>query len=76
MIAGRPTALWGGLLGAALNVIAIILAIGTEAELTPEMIGLFAALNSIGLAIIGILANVAVNGSMLGRGDGQGERRT
>jgi len=74
MIAGRPTALWAGLFGAVLNLIAIGWSVYTNAELTPEMVALFAALNAVGLAVIGILANVAVNGSMLGRGDGQGHR--
>lgn len=73
MIWGRPTALWAGLLGAVLNLLAIAWSVYTNAELTPQMIALFAAFNSLGLAVIGILANVAVNGSMLGRG-GQGHR--
>jgi hypothetical protein len=74
VIYGRPTALWAGLLGALLNLVAIGWSVATNAELTPEMVALFAAINAVGLAVIGILANVAVNGSMLGRGDGQGRR--
>ncbi len=67
MIAGRPTALWLGLLQAVLNVVAVIVVIYTGHELDAQMLALFAALNALGAAVIAILANVAVTGTFFGR---------
>lgn len=67
MIYGRPTALWLGLLQAVLNVVAAIWIVSTGQPLTEQLIALFAALNTLGAAIVAVLANVTVNGSFFGR---------
>ncbi len=67
MIYGRPAALWGGLVQAVLNVIGAIIVVYTGQQLTAELVALFAALNALGLTVIGVLANQAVNGSSFGR---------
>lgn len=69
MIYGRPTALWLGLLQAVLNVIAAIWIVATGQPLTEQLIALFAALNTLGAAVVAVLANVTVNGSFFGRND-------
>jgi hypothetical protein len=73
MIAGRPTALWAGLVGAVLNVAGIVYVVVTNTPLDANMVALFAAINGLALAVIGILANQAVNGSAFGRA---GNKRT
>ena len=67
MIYGRPKALWAGLVGAVINVVGLVLVLVTGQELTAEVIALFAGLNGLALAVLGMLANEAVNGSYLGR---------
>ena len=67
MIAGRPTSLWAGLVAALLNVIGLVYVVVTATPLDANMVALFAGLNALALAVIGILANSAVNGSYFGR---------
>jgi hypothetical protein len=67
MIAGRPTALWAGLATAVLNVIGLVYVVATNSPLDATMVALFAGLNALALAVIGVLANSAVNGSYFGR---------
>jgi hypothetical protein len=67
MIAGRPTSLWAGLVAAVLNCIGLVYVAVTATPLDANMVALFAGLNALALAVIGILANSAVNGSYFGR---------
>jgi hypothetical protein len=67
MIAGRPTALWAGLVAAVLNCIGLVYVVVTATPLDANMVALFAGINALALAIIGILANSAINGSYFGR---------
>jgi hypothetical protein len=68
VILGRATALWAGLVGAVINVVGLVLVIVTNQPLTPEIVALFAGINGLALALIGVLANVAVTGTYFGRG--------
>ena len=67
MIAGRPSALWLGLIQAGLNVIAAFIVVSTGHELDTQTLALFAAFNALGAAVIAVLANVAVTGTFFGR---------
>ena len=67
MIAGRATALWAGLVTAVLNVIGLVYVVATNAPLDPTMVALFAGLNALALAVIGLLANSVATGSYFGR---------
>jgi hypothetical protein len=67
VIAGRPTSLWAGLVAAVLNCIGLVYVVVTATPLDATMVALFAGLNALALAVIGILANSAVNGSYFGR---------
>lgn len=59
MILGRNPALWAGLVQAGLNLcMAAAVVIGGH-DLTAAQVGLFAAGNAFGLAVIGIIANEA-----------------
>jgi hypothetical protein len=66
MLAGRATALWASLIQAVLNVLGLIIVVATKQPLTVEIVALFAGLNTLGLAIIGILANVLATGTAFG----------
>lgn len=67
MILGRATALWAGLLGAALNVAGLVLVVASGHTLDANVVALFAGIDGLGLALIGILANVAVTGTAFSR---------
>jgi hypothetical protein len=67
MIAGRSTALWGGLIAAVLNVAGAVVIITTNHPLDASVIALFAAVDALALAVIGILANVAATGTAFSR---------
>jgi hypothetical protein len=67
MIAGRSTALWAGLIGAVLNLLALGWVAFSGQEMTQEMAAFFAAANSLALAIIALLANQSATGTWIGR---------
>ncbi len=57
MILGRNAGLWAALVQAALNVAAAGVIVATGQDLSPAAVGLFAAVNALGLAVVGLLAN-------------------
>lgn len=59
MILGRNAGLWAALVQSGLNVAAAIIVVATNQPLSPADVALFAALNAMGLAIVGVIANVA-----------------
>ena len=67
MIYGRSKALWAGLVGAVINVVGLVVVLVTGQPLTAEVVALFAGLNGLALAVIGMLANESVTGTYLGR---------
>ena len=67
MLYGRATALWASLIQAVLNVLGLIIVVTTKQPLTVDLVALFAGFNTLGLAIIGILANVMATGTAFGR---------
>lgn len=67
MIAGRAAALWLGLIQAVINVIAAAVVLITGTPLTVEMLGLFAALNAAGAAIVAVVANQTTTGTWISR---------
>jgi hypothetical protein len=67
MIAGRSTALWGGLIAAVLNVAGAVVIVTTNHPLDPSVVALFAAFDGLALAVIGILANVSATGTAFSR---------
>ena len=67
MIGGRATALWAGLLGALINVVGLAIVVATNQPLNAQVVALFAGLNALGLAIIGVIANQSVTGSYIGK---------
>jgi hypothetical protein len=67
VIAGRSSALWGGLIAAILNVAGAVVIITTNHPLDASVIALFAALDGFALAVIGILANVSATGTAFSR---------
>lgn len=75
MIYGRSTALWAGLVAAVLNCIGLLWVVMSGAPLDANTVALFAGINALALAIIGVLANVSVTGTYFGRGPGAGGRR-
>lgn len=69
MIYGRPAALWLGLVQAAINLAAFGFVAFTGNELSGQQAQFFIGLNALGGAIVALLANQAVNGSLLGSGE-------
>lgn len=67
MILGRSTALWVGLVGAVLNVVGLVIVVMTGTPLDANTVALFAGINGLALAVIGVVANVAVTGTFFGR---------
>ena len=67
MIAGRSTALWAGLIGAVLNLLALGWVAFSGQEMTQQMVAFFAAANSLALAVIALLSNQSATGTWIGR---------
>lgn len=66
MIAGRPAALWAGLAQAGINLAALGWTAFTGDALTGDQVAFFAGANALAAAIVAVLANQAVTGSLLG----------
>lgn len=66
MIAGRPAALWVGMLQAAINLVSLGYVAFTGSPLTPEQTQFFIGANALAAAFVAVLANQAVTGSYLG----------
>jgi len=67
MIGGRSTALWAGLVGSILNLLALGWVAFSGQQMTTEMVAFFAAANSLALAVIALLANQSATGTWIGR---------
>ena len=75
MIAGRSTALWAALVAAVLNCIGLAWVVMSGVPLDANTVALFAGINALALAVIGVLANVSVTGTYFDRGPGVGGRK-
>jgi hypothetical protein len=68
MILGRAKELWAGLLTALLNLVGAGIILASGLPLDAATVAVFAAVDGVVLAVLGILANQNATGTAFGRG--------